>query len=100
MKTEKTIQETIFFEPISDILDVTVRVVSPYAVGSYKDSYSITAVFCDGECFMDFITQNNFIEQILDNHKIDKAIVEAQYELNLERVIQFKHELNLKYQAA
>jgi hypothetical protein len=100
MTTEKIIQETIFFAPISDFLQVTVRVVSPYAVGSYKDSYSLAAVFCDGDCFMDFVTQNGFVEQMLDNHKIDRAIVEAQDALNLERVIQFKHELNLKYQAA
>lgn len=100
MITEKIITETIFFEPISDFLDVTVRVISPYAVGSYKDSYSLTDVFCDGECFMDFVNQNDFVEQILDNYKIDRAIVEAQDFLNLERAIQFKHELNIKYQAA
>ncbi len=100
MVTEKLVQETIYFEPIGDFLDVSVRVVAPYAVGSYENSYTMTAVFCDGECFMDFVIQNNFTEQILDNYKLDKAIKDAQDFLNLERVIQFKHELNQKYQAA
>lgn len=100
METEKIVQERIFFEPISDFLDVTVRVLSPYAVGSYKDSYTVTAVFCDGECFMDFVVQNEFLEQILDNPNIDRAIVAAQEFLNLERVKQFKQDLHKKYQAA
>ena len=97
MITEKIITETIFFESISDFLDVSVRVVAPFAVGSYEHSYKLVAVFCDGECFMDFVNQNNFVEQILDNHKIDRAIVDAQNFLNQEILMDFKQK---KYENA
>ncbi len=100
MITEKIIQETIFFEPINDFLQVSVRVLAPYAVGSYEKSYTMTNVFCDGECFMDFVIQNNFTEQILDNYKLDRAICKAQDELNLEYIIQDKYQSEQKLQAA
>lgn len=88
MTTEKLVQETIFFEPIDDFLDVTVRVVAPYSVGSFEKSYKLKDVIWHGECFMDFVVQNNFVEQVLDSYKLDRAICKAQDELNLEHVIQ------------
>lgn len=84
----KIVQESIYFPPIGEVIDVTVCVATP-SVGGHK----LTAVFCDGEDFMEFITQNDYTEQILDNQIIDKAICVAQDEIRLDELIKFKHEL-------
>jgi hypothetical protein len=84
----RIVQETIYFAPIGDIIEVRVCVFSP----NIKD-HKITAIFCDGEDFLDFVNQNGYTEQVLDNQLIDKSICLAQDEIRLESLIQFRDEL-------
>lgn len=84
----KIVQETIYFAPIGDIIDVTVIVLSP-SVGKHH----LTAVFCDGEDFIDFIIKNDYTEQILNNQLIDKSICLAKDEMRLDELIKFRDEL-------
>lgn len=89
---KKNINKRFFFEPIQDFLEITIQVSDPLVTG-YEKSYELLAVFCDGECFMDFVCQNNFTNQILDTPEIDKAIVTAQNDFFQERMNQFRDEL-------